>query len=357
MSDSEVQSPTPATGTGVDTPLKTPVSETLGKNLESKLNALLQTALADEQPVQEPQEPAKEEEQSAPEEKTEEQPSEETPAEAEATEENNDLSQDTEETADNSDSEEPAEDLPKGVKKRISKLSQQKRELEARIKELEAKASQPAQEASRNDPPPAPLPSNPYLHLETQAAVDAEIAQARKVRRWCEQNPDGATVTDPKTGKETEYTAEEIRNIKLNTIDALEDHLPKQLEYVRARQQIDPQAEQTYPWYKDRSTPEYAQAQQMLQVFPEIRKFPDWKMVVGDYISGAKARESAYQKQKSGQVAKTAPVKKAPVQPTKPASAPAPVKESVARAQQNDQMFRKRPTSDSLKKVVLSQFL
>lgn len=358
MPDSKVQTPESATGTASDTPLTAPVSETLGKSLNAKLDALLKATLADEQPEQAtPTEPAAEAK--AEEEKKEEINTEETAAnEAEATEENNDLSQEPEENADNGDSEEPAEDLPKGVKKRISKLSQQKRELEARIKELEEKVNRPAPEAPRSETPATPLPSNPYLHLETQAAVDKEIAQARRVRRWCEENPDGATVSDPTTGKETEYTAAEIRSIKLNAIDALEEHLPKQLEYVRARTQIDPLAEQAYPWYKDRTSKEFQSAQQMLQIFPELRKFPDYKMVIGDYITGSKARETAYQAQKSGQAAKAAQaVRKAPVQPTKPASAPAPVKEDVARAKQADSIMRKRPTEESLKKVILSQFL
>lgn len=351
MPDSDVKSTAPDAGTSADTPLKTPVAEVLG----NKLDSLLKSALADEQPEQTPAAPAETEAPKAEEEeKPADQPSEEPPADAEATEDT-DLSKEPEETTDNSESEEPAEDLPKGVKKRISKLAAAKRELEARIAELEAKIAQPAPEPSAEVVTPVPLPSNPYLHLDTQAKVDAEIAQARRVKRWCEENPDGATVADPKTGKETEYTSEQIRRIKLNAMDALEEHLPQQLKYVQQRAQIDPLAEQTYTWWKDRSTPEYQQAQKMLQVFPELQKFPDWKMVVGDYIAGAKQRES-YQKQKAAAQAKPV-VKKAPVQPTKPAAAPAPVRESEAKAQQADALMRKRPTTDSLKKVVLSQFL
>lgn len=352
MPESEVQTPAQATGTSADTPLTAPVSESLGKTLDK----LLLSALADEQPVQESPAPAEAKAPKAEEEETTaETTSEEAPATAEETEDT-DLSQEPEETADNSDSEEPAEDLPKGVKKRISKLSAAKRELEAQIAELKAKveqaATQPTPEAA-----PAPLPTNPYLHLDTQAKVDQEFAQARRVKRWCEENPDGATVPDPKTGRETEYTAEEIRRIKLNTLDALEEHLPKQLAYVQQRAQIDPQAEQTYNWWKDRSSAEYQQAQKMLQVFPELQKFPDFKMVVGDYIAGAKMRESSYAKQKAGQVNTKAVVKKAQVQPTKPAAAPAPLKESDARAQQAKATMLKRPTTESLAKVIAADYL
>lgn len=355
MPDQEVQS-APATGTSADTPLKAPVSESLGSSIDAKLNALLKSALATEPPKQEPAQPA--ETAPADEEKPAEETSEETTAEAEATDDTNDLSQEQTEEAEPSESEQAPEehDLPKGVKKKLSKLSAAKRELEEKLAALEAEVttlkSKPADPA---EPAPAPLPSNPYLHLDSQAAVEAEISQARRVRRWCEENPDGTTVKTP-DGKETEYTAEEIRRIKLNVLEALEEHLPRQLNYVQQRAQIDPVAEQTYSWWKDRTSREFQTAQNMLKAFPELRKFPDYKMVIGDYIRGAAEREASYAKQKAAATAKPV-VKKAPAQPTKPASAPAHVRPEAAKAQQADALMRKKPTQDSLKQVLLSKFL
>jgi hypothetical protein len=364
MPDNTVQSVS-ATGTNTDTPLKAPVSDTLSNALDAKLDALLKSALLSEPAVQEPAKPAEEAVQTDDEEKMTESTSEETPANAEATEDNA-LSQEPTEDADNSESEEPANeeaaveedhDLPKGVKKRLSKLSAAKRELEEKLRALEAETVNLKQrlDSPNNEPAPAPLPSNPYLHLDSQAAVEAEIQQARRVRRWAEENADGATVADPKTGKEIEYTSDDIRRIKLNAIDALEEHLPRQLNYVQTRAKLDPVAESTYNWWKDRSSREFQAAQQMLTAFPELRKFPDYKLVIGDYLRGAQEREASYTKQKA--TAAKPVVKKAPVQPTKPAATPAPVKQSEAKAQAAVAKMRKAPTTESLKEVLLSQFL
>lgn len=356
MPDNEVQS-APATGTSADTPLKAPVSESLGSSIDAKLNSLLKSVMAPEPPKQETAKPA--ETAPAEEEKPAEEQSEETPAEAEATEDTNDLSQEQAEEAENSEPEQAPEenDLPKGVKKKLSKLSAAKRELEEKLAALEnevtALKSKPADQPEQAV---APIPSNPYLHLDTQAKVEAELAQARKVRRWCEENPDGATYRDPATGKETEYTSEQVRNIKLNALEAIEEHLPKQLAYVQQRAQFDPIAESTYNWWKDRTSREYQIAQNMLNNFPEIRKFPDYKIVIGDYIRGAADREATYAKQKAATSAKPV-VKKAPAQPTKPSSIPAQVKPEVAKAQQADQMMRKNPNQNALKQVLLSKFL
>lgn len=348
-----------ATGTTTDT-LTSPVGDLLGSATNAKLDALLKSALMSEPSEQASTPPAEATE--TVEEETVEPTSEEPAADAEATKDTNDLSQEqTEENAESSDSddaesEEPA-DLPKGVKKKLSKLSAAKRELEEQVaakdREIEALKTRPAEPTEAQA---KPLPDSPYLHLQTQAAVEQEIAQARKVRRWCEENLEGATVADPKTGKETEYTAEQIRNIRLNAVDALEEHLPRQLNYVQTKTRLDPQAETTYPFWKDRTSRDYNIAQNMLKTFPELQKFPDYKLVVGDYIRGAAAREAEAAKKLAPVSAKPV-VKKAPAQPNKPSASPAPVDSKTIKGTMADAVMRKKPSQESLKKVLIEKFL
>ncbi|MGA1375867.1 MAG: hypothetical protein ACO32S_04585 [Steroidobacteraceae bacterium] len=339
------------------------MGEKLGALDEAKLSALLRRTLLDE-PAQESAKPAE----AKADEKPAEETSEEAPAKAEADEDTNDLSQEstdqvTEEETQAEQAEEPAQaeddGLPKGVQKRIDKLTARNRESEAKAKELEAKVAE--LEAKLNQAPAVdetpirPTPDNPYLHLQSQKDVEAAFAEAKRVKRWCEMNPDGGVVKGA-DGTEKEYTAEEVRSIRLNAADAIDDYLPKQLSYVQARAQIDPQAEATYTWWKDRSSKEYQTANQMLQVFPELRKFPDYKMVVGDYIRGAQVREAEYAKQKSATSAKPV-VKKAPAQPTRPVAAPPTVTREERKAADADARFRKAPTSAALKDIIASQFI
>ena len=128
-----------------------------------------------------------------------------------------------------------------------------------------------------------------------------------------------------------------------------------QLKYVNTRSQIDPMAESEYQWWKDRTSREYAVAQNMLTAFPELRKFPDYKMVIGDYIRGAAQRENNYAAQKAG--AAKAPIKKAPVQPTRSTAAPASVTSKERDAKNAEAKFRKTATTSNLKDLLLQQFL
>jgi hypothetical protein len=336
-------------GTSADKPLNTSVADKLGKISEEKLASLLRRSLSNE-PAQAP----------APDTKAES-TSEESTADAEATEDKTQATvEETSKFAEVEQSTDAVEEgLPKGAQKRIDKLTALRKEAEAKATQLEAQIADlrfklETKAASVEDAPIRSTPDNPYLHLQSQAEVDSAFAEARKVRRWCEENADGATVKD-KVGKETDYSAEDVRRIKLNALDALEEHLPKQLKYVNTRSQIDPMAESEYQWWKDRTSREYAVAQNMLTAFPELRKFPDYKMVIGDYIRGAAQRENNYAAQKAG--AAKAPLKKAPVQPTRSTSSPASVTAKERDAKNAEAKFRKTATTSNLKDLLLQQFL
>ena len=227
-STTTVESAPSDNGTSADKPLNTSVADKLGKISEERLSALLRRSMSDE-PAQAP----------APDNKAET-TSEETPADAEATDDTTTLQETVEDTSKEADvqTEAPVEEgLPKGAQKRIDKLTALRKEAEAKATQLEAQIAdltlklntRPATE----DAPVKATADNPYLNLQSQAEVDSAFAEARRVRRWCEENADGATVKD-KVGKETEYSAEDVRRIKLNALDALEEHLPKQLVVKKA---------------------------------------------------------------------------------------------------------------------------
>ena len=284
---------------------------------------------------------------------------EQTEAEGQATSENSEvLSQDNDtatEQDESTDSEETEETksedneldrgLPKGVKKRIDKLSAKRREAEAEVERLRSEVDRLSQEA--NKPAQTPTQDNPYAHLSTLEEVNREIDQAKQIRRWCEMNPDGAVVTG-KDGNEVEYSAEEVRNIKIKSLDAMEDHLPKRMQYLQNFNQMETIAAKEYPWWKDKASRDRQIAETFLKAFPEIQKFPDYKMVIGDYISGVKARES---KGKSSGV-----INKAPNQP-KPSSAPNSISPKDVKSQQAQKRFTASNSRDDLASIIATRFL
>jgi hypothetical protein len=262
------------------------------------------------------------------------------------TESEQEQSEDSEETEETkSEDDELERGLPKGVKKRIDKLSAKRREAEAEVERLRTEVERLSQEAEK--PAQTPKSDNPYTNLKTIDEVSREAEQAKQIRRWCEMNPDGATVTD-KDGNETDYSAEDIRRIKIKALDALEEHLPARARYIEQYAQIEQVAHKEYPWWKDKSSSERQIADSFLKHFPEITRFPDYKMVLGDYIRGVKTRESS---KRSG-----TPVKTAPAQPKRTAT-PAYVPPQEAKVRDAQKRFGATGNRDDLQSIIANRFL
>ena len=316
---------------------------------EGLTSLLRQTLFADpeEQQTQAGTETDTEEEES---ESSEEIAEDETESEESDTESN--VEDDNADEADESkadDEDKQDKQLSKGVQKRIDKLVAQKKEAEAKLNalteklaETESKAATPEREVVATGEG-----LNPYFKLQSDTDVHAEIRNARQVRRWAEENPDGAVVPG-KDGQEIEYSADDIRKIKLNAVDALEEHLPAQMQYIQTRKQFDVEAEKNYPFWKQRSSSEYQYANALLREFPEIQKFPDFKLSIGDMIEGKRIRES------KGKA--TSVIKKAPSNPKQTASAPVQTSKSL-KSRSTEEAFRKNPNQDSLKALLAERFL
>lgn len=234
--------------------------------------------------------------------------------------------------------------LPKGVKKRIDKLVAKRREAEQEVERMKAELERLEQEAKK----PAraqEIRKNPYARLDNAEQIQAEAEKAKQIRRWCEMNPEGGVIKDAQ-GNETEYSAEQVRNIKIRALDALEEHLPAQLAYVSNFQQVEQNLAKEYPWWKDKSSKERQMAEAFIQHFPEITRFPDYKMVLGDYVRGVKSRMT---KQTAGQQRI----------PSQPKSSGMPVNQSASRQVGKDTLtrFRSSGGKDDLSDIIASRFL
>jgi hypothetical protein len=254
------------------------------------------------------------------------------------------VSEETEGEEVHSQSEEEQEEVSRGVQKRIDKLTAKRKEAEAEIEKLKEEVEK--LKAATPAPREREIPDDPYSNLNTIAEIEAEIAQARSVRNWAEENADGYTHTNEQ-GEEEYYDPAKIRQIKVNAIKALEEGLPRRYQYLQARDQIEQVVSKEYPWWSDKTAKERQLAEQFINAFPAIKKFPDYKMVIGDYIRGVKAREAAVRGQK--------PVVKAPVQPRSSGVAPTVKKEEV-RSQNAYAKFAKTGRTDDLANV-MNKFL
>ena len=219
--------------------------------------------------------------------------------------------------------EDQADEEPSGYRKRIDKLTRQKREAIEKAGELERELNETKSklEKSQTDRPvPVVNQADPFADVWDAKKLDDEWSKARDLRRWCEDNIDGCEIGDK------EYSSSEIKQIKRRVEDALDVHIPSRARFLNNYKQIQPIAEQIYPFWKDRKSAQYTEAQAVLRQLPQLSALPEHQVLVGDFLEGRRLRMEREMKSKT-------PVRvpaKAPSQPGKPTAAP--VKKDAAKA-------------------------
>jgi hypothetical protein len=195
------------------------------------------------------------------------------------------------------------EDAPDWLQKRIARFTRQKGDLERKLQAAEAERQQLKGEVDRYKsipPPEAPLPvvvnpTDPAGNILSEAQLEQAHREARFLRRWCEDNPEGGTlqVPDGKGSYQTrEFSPEQVRTMKRAAEDDLEEHLPKRREYLRAEQTSTAEALKEFPWLSDQSTPQFRLFKQALANFPAVRLNPDWARATAIFVEGLEARQA-----------------------------------------------------------------
>lgn len=243
------------------------------------------------------------------------------------------------------DGESPEENLT-GVQKRIDKLTSLRKSAEERAEALEAELEtfkSKVEELESKGTSVAPTPDNPFSDLDNLDALKKEYEQARELRYQCEANPDGFSIG------ETYFDSNTVRTMKLNCMKAMELHIPKQLDFIKSRNQWKPVAMETYPWLKNKDSQEYKLYSQVLKNFPDFRKFPDYELFVGDYIRG-------YLQRNASSIKKTASGKSVPSMSVKPTVSNTQTSRSDVTARSVQSRYAKTGSREDLKSIV-SKFL
>jgi hypothetical protein len=219
--------------------------------------------------------------------------------------------------------EDQTDEEPSGYRKRIDKLTRQKREAIEKAGELERELNETKSklEKSQTDRPvPVVNQADPFADVWDAKKLDDEWSKARDLRRWCEDNIDGCEIGDK------EYSSSEIKQIKRRVEDALDVHIPSRARFLNNYKQIQPIAEQIYPFWKDRKSAQYTEAQAVLRQLPQLSALPEHQVLVGDFLEGRRLR---MERETKGKTPVRVPAK-APNQPGKPTAAP--VKKDAAKA-------------------------
>lgn len=219
--------------------------------------------------------------------------------------------------------EDQAEEEPSGYRKRIDKLTRQKREALEKADALEQELNETKTKLEQNQserPVPVVNQTDPFADVWDAKKLDDEWTKARDLKRWCEDNIDGCEIGDK------EYSSSEIKQIKRRVEDALDVHIPSRARFLNNYKQIQPIAEQIYPFWKDRKSAQYTEAQAVLRQLPQLSALPEHQVLVGDFLEGRRLR---MERETKGKTPVRVPAK-APNQPGKPTAAP--VKKDAAKA-------------------------
>lgn len=232
---------------------------------------------------------------------------------AEVEEEAPEAEAETEETEEEKD---PESGLPQSVQKRIDKLTAEKYAAREEAEALKAEVS--ALKARQSPPVVAVTADDPLAHINSDQDLANLEAQYRTVKRFCQLNPEGGVVkgTDAK-GEVTEtfISPERARELLVQAEEGLSDAIPKRREYIKQATAFSAEAKATYPQLFTTGSEDGQLAITFLKMAPWVRKFPDWQLVLGDYIQGFRARTNK---------AKVAAAPKKVAVPAKPIGAPKP---------------------------------
>jgi len=197
-------------------------------------------------------------------------------------------------------------DLPKGVQKRIDRLTRLRRdaeELAAAEKQRAADAEQRAAEAESRfaqlqNGAAAAAGVSPLLAAKDAADLEVQRQRLWSLKKVLGEHADGYESEDGSFS----LSAEEVR-AKLQTVEyELFDTYPRAREALAARQASEQAAQAVYPELFAKGSAEARTFESLVAVVPGIVQLPQARMIVGDMLAGERIRELGLRVSADGKV-------------------------------------------------------
>ena len=204
--------------------------------------------------------------------------------------------------------------------KRFGKLTAQKREAEAALKELESKAGSGG---NQNSPGPQEDKLSDIWTEETLAKKEQEL---QEIEDWVEDalqrepqyNDDGQEYLAEVDG--IYYGKSDLQGFRSNARKALRKGgaIEKRRIFLHARQQLDANALQYFPWMSDENSSEFAKYREFIQQdkYKELLDgLPEANVVAGLLVEGNGVVEERMKAQGNGDVQASPAPKQKPIAP------------------------------------------
>ena len=241
----------------------------------------------------------------------------------------------------------PEQEMPKGVTKRIAKLTAQRKEAEEKAKQLESELESIKREQATSK---KPISKNPFGDLDSEEKIQAEYDRQKEIRLFCERYPDGYY----EDGKEP-IEKDQIAKAKVNALRAIEDLLPQQYNYLTASKQYKAAARKEFPWLDDVSDQRAIAAKRFIEAVPAIKEFPDYEIYAAHLANGM----VSYTQQKSAAKRNTPVNQRVPVMPSSSNFAPPSSQRTVdaGKASEAATRYRRSSSLDDLADVFKNKFV
>jgi hypothetical protein len=179
------------------------------------------------------------------------------------------------EDEDDDDTPQGMENLPKGIVKRIKKQSAQIRELKAQL-------------AGANPIQIAASAAMPLADIDTSEKLSERIETAKLVRKWCQANIDGGSIT-LSNGQTVELDADEVTR-RLGLAERDIEAAPDRKMYLQQREQAKPweMAKTIAPEMFVKDSPTHKFMVGILKECPELTRLSDYEVLVAAAAKGYK---------------------------------------------------------------------
>jgi hypothetical protein len=219
---------------------------------------------------------------------------------------------------------------------RIAEESEKRRRANSDAETLKADLQAARQEAQayqqqlQQASAPRPTPQAPLVDIFDEPSLQRVEQSYEKILEFAELNRDGATdvvVGKDKAGNpiKQDFTPEEVAQLRVKADRALRREIPQRRQLLTQRAQMDAQALEIYPEFKDANSPMTQEALAVLKMNPMVQEIlgPETLIWIGHALKGREAflksrngnGNGASRTDSTQRIVESATQRKAPTQP------------------------------------------
>lgn len=140
-----------------------------------------------------------------------------------------------------------------------------------------------------------PTAADPLADAFDLEELVERVRGAEAVKRWCVEYPKGGTVKG-NAGEVVTVDSEESRRMLCQAEEILSVFAPRRARFLHDFAEYDRQAREVYPDMFKAGSAEAERFQSLLEALPEVKRFPDYALILGDCLTGFNARTCGQRK-------------------------------------------------------------